>query len=317
MWPRARNRDWGRPVRFTKPALTPEQQAELLMSRGLQGERGDIIRRLNSVNYYRLSGYWYTFREPNDQFRAGTSIRIVWDHYVFDRKLRLLVMDAVERIEVAVRTRLSYELAHSFGPFGYVQDHQALSSASPFDRARHLDQIRDEVDRNKKEQFVDHFFRKYGDAHQDLPIWMAAEVLSFGTIVRLLNDSHPDIRRHVSLFFAVPDEVFLSWLRTLNFVRNVCAHHSRLWNRELPYRPKIPKANKYPEWHRPVVIDGGRVFSALSISRHCLRRIAAGSTWGQRLRQLLGEYPQISRRSMGFPNDWESSPIWKEAAGGN
>lgn len=304
-------------MRFTKPPLTAEQQADLLMSRGMQGDRNDIIRRLKSVSYYRLSGYWYTFREPNEQFRAGTSIRIVWEHYVFDRKLRLLVMDAVERIEVAVRTRLSYELAHTFGPFGYVQERRALSSASLTERDCHLAQIRDEVDRNRKEQFVAHFFQKYGDTHQELPIWMAAEVLSFGTIVRLLNDSHPDIRRQVSLFFGVADEVFSSWLRTLNFVRNVCAHHSRLWNRELPYRPKIPKANKYPEWHSPIVLHGGRIFSALAISRRCLRRIAPGSTWGLRLRRLLAEYPQISRQSMGFPNDWERSPIWAEATNGN
>ncbi|MGE5785917.1 MAG: Abi family protein [Myxococcales bacterium] len=147
----------------------------------------------DSKGSFRLSGYWYTFREPNEQFRAGTSIRIVWEHYVFDRKLRLLVMDAVERIEVAVRPRLSYELAHTFGPFGYVHERRALSSASLTERDCHLDQIRDNAERNRKEQFVAHFFQKYGDTHQ--PIWMASEVLSFGTIVRLLNDSHPDIRR--------------------------------------------------------------------------------------------------------------------------
>lgn len=150
----------------------------------------------------------------------------------------------------------------------------------PNERSRHLEQISDEVQRNAKEQFVSHFFAKYSDVHRDLPIWMATEVLSFGSVVRLLNDSQQDIRHNVSAFFGMPEEVFLSWLRTLNFARNVCAYHGQLWNRELAYRPKFPKMNKYPDWHRPVIINGGRVFAVLSICRHCLRKVAVGSAWG-------------------------------------
>ncbi len=148
--------------------------------------------------------------------------------------------------------------------------------------------------------------------HRDLPIWMATEVLSFGSVVRLLNDSQQDTRHNVSAFFGMPDEVFLSWLRTLNFARNVCAHQGRLWNRELAYRPRFPKMNKYPDWHKPVTINGGRVFAVLSICRYCLRKVAVGSAWGTRLRELLREYPQIRRASMGFPPDWEQSPVWGE-----
>ena len=88
----------------------------------------------------------------------------------------------------------------------------------------------------------------------------------------------------------------------------------RLWNRVLPYRPKIPRENKYPQWHRPVAIDGGRVFCALSICRHCLRIVSAGSTWGTRLRQLLDEYPHVRSSYMGFPAGWERSPIWTDSA---
>ena len=152
-------------MKFTKPPLTFEEQADLLLSRGMQGDRADIIRRLSSVSYYRLSGYWYPCRLPNDKFRPGTTFRGAWDHYVFDRKLRLLVMDAVERIEVTVRTRLSFYQAHSFGPFGYAHNPMALSSSSPTEREDQLELIRNEVKRNKKEQFVVHFFEKYGDSH--------------------------------------------------------------------------------------------------------------------------------------------------------
>jgi abortive infection bacteriophage resistance protein len=299
-------------VKFTKPALSTEEQADLLLSRGIEGDLADLIRRLATVSYYRLSGYSFPYRLPDDNFRPGTTFRTIWEHYVFDRKLRLLVMDAVERVEVAVRTLVSYKLAHQFGPFGYVTNPLAMSAVSESERQRHQLQIIEEVRRNGREQFVAHFFDKYGDEHAELPIWMVTEVLSFGSVVRLLNDSHRDVRNEVAGFFGVPEEVFLSWLRTLNFVRNVCAHHGRLWNRELAYRPKLPRAHRYPDWHRPVLIGCDRVFAVLSICRYCLRKIAVGSSWGVRLRELLAEYPQIRRCSMGFPDNWEESPIWDE-----
>ena len=111
-------------MKYTKSPLTLEQQADLLLSRGMLGDRALMIDRLAVVNYYRLSGYWHPFRKQGDDaFRPGTTFEAVWDRYVFDRHLRLLVMDAIERIEVAVRTQLAYSLAHRQGdPFAYATD---------------------------------------------------------------------------------------------------------------------------------------------------------------------------------------------------
>ena len=87
---------------YAKPALTFEAQADLLAA-----NRDELIARLKAVNYYRLSGYLYPFRDlPNDTFRPGADLDTVWRRYNFDRRLRLILLDAIERIEVAVRTRL-------------------------------------------------------------------------------------------------------------------------------------------------------------------------------------------------------------------
>ena len=102
----------GHRVKYTKEPLTFEQQADRLIRRGMQGDRELIVARLASVNYYRLSGYCYPFRNLDDTFRPGTTFAAVWQRYVFDRRLRLLVMDAIERIEVAVRFQLAYHHAH-------------------------------------------------------------------------------------------------------------------------------------------------------------------------------------------------------------
>ena len=81
-------------MRYTKPPLTFEQQADQLLTRGLVTEREILIARLSEVNYYRLSGYWYPFRKPDaDAFEPDTTLDLIWDRYVFDRQLRVLVMD--------------------------------------------------------------------------------------------------------------------------------------------------------------------------------------------------------------------------------
>jgi len=92
-------------------------------------------------------------------------------------------------------------------------------------------------------------------------------------------------------------------------VRNICAHHSRLWNRELGIKPLIP--DKMPEWHAPISIPNNKVFGVLSICIYMLNRVAPNSQWKQRLKDLLAEYPLIPLNEMGFINDWEKHSIWR------
>ena len=99
-------------MEYKKSPLTFEQQADLLISRGLQADRAQLISSLKSVNYYRLTGYLYPFRMADDTFKPGTTLEMVWRRYSFDRRLRVLVMDAIERVEVAVRTQLVYHFSN-------------------------------------------------------------------------------------------------------------------------------------------------------------------------------------------------------------
>ena len=110
----------------------------------------------------------------------------------------------------------------------------------------------------------------------------------------------------------MPAFVFDSWLLTLGVVRNICAHHGRLWNRESGVKPVIPRRREYPEWHEPVMVENDRVFVVLTICRHCLVRIAPQSAWATRLKGLLAEFPDIPLNAMGFPPNWQESPVWKE-----
>ncbi len=296
-------------MKYPKPPLSFEQQAELLVDRGLQGDPLAISQRLRSVSYYRLSGYSFPFRNADDSFMPGTSFDAVWDRYAFDRRFRLLVMDAVERIEVAIRSQLSYHHAQAFGPFGYATDPGSLPALDTPRRDRLLERVREDVD-HSKETFVAHFKTKYGDSHADLPIWMATEVMAFGSILTLYKGSPKRIRKAVASSFGLPSEVLGSWLLTLNAVRNICAHHGRLWNRVLGVKPMIPRQPGYPDWHSPFTVENDRLFVVLTICNYCLRLIAPQSRWPVRLRELLKEFAAVPQREMGFPDNWRACPIW-------
>lgn len=106
---------------YKKPYLTFKQQLELLKMRGLE-VTGDstALKYLNQLGYYRLSGYWYSFRrlisskqarpQRKDEFMPGAKFHDAVALYVFDKKLKLLVLDAIERIEVSFRVDIAYLL---------------------------------------------------------------------------------------------------------------------------------------------------------------------------------------------------------------
>ncbi len=270
-------------MNYTKPALTFEQQADQLISRGMSGDRSLIISRLTSVNYYRLSAYWVPFRNPGtEMFANGTSIESVWDRYVFDRRLRLLTMDAIERIEIAVRTHLAYEHAHNHGAFGYATDPASLPKLVGNERAEFLRHVCGESARSR-ERFVAHFRGKYGANHAYLPVWTATEIMAFGTILSFFRGASHRVKKNVASVFGVPQKVFDSWLLTMNVIRNICAHHARLRNRELGVKPLIPFRGDYPDWHTPFTLQNNRVFAILTICRHCVRQVAPQSSWDARV----------------------------------
>lgn len=296
-------------MRYTKPALTFEQQAAQLLERGLEADRDLLIARLRSVSYYRLSGYWYPFRNSDDSFQDGASLDTIWNLYRFDRQLRLLIIDAIERAEIAIRTSLIYHLAHAHGPFGYT-DARCLPNINAARHAKFLEKVATETERSQ-ETFVSHFESTYGDSHKYLPIWMAAEIMTFGMLLTLFRGVDTSIKQNIANEYRVSDKVLESWLCTLNVIRNICAHHARIWNRELGYKPLIPRRRKHPEWHTPVKVPNNRVFGVLTILKYMMAIIAPQSRWQEWLEDLISQFPEVSMRPTGFPENWQECPIWK------
>ncbi len=301
-------------MQYEKPALSLEDQADQLLARGLLADRDQLIKRLSSVSYYRLSGYLYPFRcQGGNNYREGTELEIVWRRYCFDRRLRMLMLDAVERVEVAVRTQLVHHFSLNHGAFGYC-DEANLPNLKVNEYIDWRSSLIIETKRSK-EAFKSHFFTNYGDSHKNLPLWMAAELMSMGSLLTFYKGVGKDIQTQVAKHFGMPAELLLSWLRSLNAARNICAHHARLWNRTLGYAPGLPQRNKFPEWHLTSE-DGKKLFTQnrsgllLFICHTFLQSISPTSRWRERVNRLFEEYPEIPACAMGLPENWRQHRLW-------
>ncbi|RLD06801.1 MAG: Abi family protein [Chloroflexota bacterium] len=299
-------------MKYTKPAISFEQQAQRLLDRGLIAPNKEaLIQHLSMVNYYRLSAYWYPYKRidstGNECFAPDTTFETIWRRYTFDHHLRLLVMDAIEHVEITIlRTRIVEQFTLLHGPFGYCDPGNFHPK---FDHVRLMQETDNAVERSK-EEFVQRFQRKY-TSEPHLPLWMTAEVMTFGQLFTFFRFLHNVEKKQIAQMLNVHLPVLESWLHTLLFIRNVCAHHSRLWNRAIPIRPKLPIARHSPEWHKPVKISNRRVFVVLTVLKYLLSHISPQTDWNDRLFSLLDEYHDIPLREMGFPENWRGSSLWK------
>ena len=300
---------------YTKPPTTLNQQLQLLKDRGLLIDDDELARfHLRTTNYYRLSAYWYPFREIernsviSDDFEVGTHFRDVIGLYEFDRRLRLQLMDAIERLEVYVRALFSEMISHKYGVFGHTE---AANFHPYFNHAPWLEKLNDAICR-VNDAFVIHYRNKY-HGFPNLPIWMVTEVMSFGSLSRGYKGLKHEDKRIISDEFELHHRQLTSWLHTLTYIRNVCSHHGRLWNRKLAIRPRPMRQNRR---NFPVPIDNERIFYVLLILRFLLRNVHVSDEWKNQMNDLLEPIAQTEkwRIAMGMPEDWVNYPVWQQGS---
>jgi len=288
---------------YLKQALSFSDQLAQLQQRGLHVDHRDrALHWLRRVSYYRLSAYFLPFKD-GESFHPGTEFNDIAGLYIFDRKLRLLLLDAIERIEVAIRTSITYEISHAYGPFGHTDP----ANFSPsFNHSKFMDELAAEEGR-AKETFVTHFRVKY-TAEPHLPVWMATELLSFGTISLLYKALAPAIKSRIAGEFGVSDRHLASWLHALSYIRNVCAHHKRLWNRQLAIKPQLPSRSL--SWPHNIP-DNGRLYCVLVVLQHLLLVVSPRCQWRNRLFNLFDSHPNVPLEAMRIPQDWRSRAVWR------
>lgn len=287
-----------------------DEQVELLKSRGMDvGDSEEAARHLRQVNYYRLSGYWYPFRRMIDGGRAdtfypGTTLAHVLALYHFDATLRMATFGALVPIELTVRALLGHAL-------GRIGECAHLDRAVLGARARQpayeewVTRLDKEVSESH-EDFVEHHRQKYGG---EMPVWAAVEVLDWGGLTKLYGFSPRAVQDDVAAQFNLRAPQLESWLKSLNIVRNVCAHHGRLFNRVFALAPKLPTPGRFPDLDQAASFT--RTFGQLTMIQFLLDSQGLRRTL---LPSVMRAFPQVTSVPVshtGAPNGWDSSALWQ------
>ncbi len=306
-------------VPYTKPPLSYSDQLARLKARGLNtANDAKAVHLLEQLSYYRLSGYWYPLLDtPKNahQFKPNSTFDEAFKMYCFDRKLRSLILAELEKIEISIRAKMIYILAHGIGPYWFC-DSSNFKNVVKFGRT--LGKINSEVNRSD-EDFIKDFKVKYSNSLP--PSWISFEVSSFGTISMIYSNLKPsNHKRNIANFYGLNENQFESWIHSLAYIRNVCAHHSRLWNKELqisPQKPRLvnPRSRRaYPfpskDWINTTGIHIKRLYMPISIIAYFLQTINPINTFKAKLTTLFTDFPTINIGAMNFPPNWETQPLW-------
>ncbi|MDY7544527.1 Abi family protein [Cryobacterium sp. 10I1] len=326
---------------YTKKWLSVDGQVAKLESRGVEvGDHESFRGLLRAVGYYRLTGYLYPFRESEpfrddagrirfrvlNRYRSGTSVGQASALIDFDRRLRMLVLEGIERIEISFRMQIGYVLGRQsafahMDPVNFVnsftesQTDKATGDTLPSRHAQWIERVK-ERQADSDEAFVAHFRNKYDD---EMPIWALTEILELGHLGRLYSGLNSSLATEIAAAYGAPSKkVMVSWISSLNYVRNVSAHHARLFNRKLVSAPARPSHDQVPLLGHLKDGDSAKavfgVYNALAVMAYLLRSIEPDSGWPARAVELLNSFPEsgcVTIESMGVPDAWPTLELWR------
>ncbi|MDD6494340.1 MAG: Abi family protein [Bacteroidales bacterium] len=292
---------------YTDSSLSVDDQIALLKSRGLAFWNEYNARHiLQNVSMFRMKGYLYPLQSDkvNHIYKPNATFEQALEMYRFDSSLRRLLFKRIEQIEVSIRTKFSEIMANATDHFWYTVPG---NFNNPHNHSGLLNSIQRELSRSDDDQIVG-FFSSY--TNQWPPSWMAMEVSSFGTLSLLYKCVNAGTcKRNISNYYGLRDTVFESWIHSLVYVRNICGHHSRLWNRNLRIQPVTPRRCSHPFITQPARTD--RVYYVMCIIRYLLNVIEPGNNFTSQINWLFIHYPSINKRALYFPNNWETEPLWQ------
>ena len=327
---------------MTKPFKNFDEQVDIILGREMQSRelderelREEIKQRLRYINYYRLSAYWHPFTETREGekgkelfFQAGVRWENVMARYMFDRRLRNLLFDAISRIEIALRTQVAYQWVKGSHSFPRPQSDPQKYMKSFVGDALEAQQKKEEERRKVKaliQSNYDNNFENYagydksikkGVNVDSLAAWTYVEFATLGNIHTLLRICLPDkIVKKIAKEMGIPyASFFLSAIAFLKDVRNSCAHQSRIWDKTWLSKKKTPILRQDRELiSRTAELD--KTAAALCICAIILGKIAPRSKWRDRCKELISStepaIPELYKH-LGFTNpQWSSDKIWR------
>lgn len=306
-------------MQYKKIPLKLDDQVSLLQSRGLKfSDLNQVKHYLSSIGYYRLSAYWLPFETPvaedtrrNHQFLPNTTFDQILSIYIFDRRLRLLVMEAIERIEIFLRASWAQALSEEEGSHAHLK---SSNFKCAWNHAQGIYYMGENL-RKSSEKFVQHYLKKYSEPHLP-PIWAVVETLSMGGLSRWISATKAtSIKKNIATRIGLPTaDILESVLHALTPVRNVCAHHCRLWNRK--FTMQLPYIKKLKSVMQIETVDGQnqpsrQLYNYLVILIQAMDNVNNGSSWKHRLKSHILTATPEQQSTMGFPQDWVNQTIFQ------
>lgn len=296
-------------VSYTKNPISINRQIDLLEEKGMIFcSKLKALRLLSIIGYYRFSGYAYSFRNrlDNSSFMEGTSFEQVYSIYEFDRNLKLILFKQLAKIEIAFRTLIINEF--SLGTESIFWFAELANFSDEEEHTKFLAKLKEEID-NSQEDFIFHFKKTYSDTYP--PSWIALQLISFGALVKLYrNFKNVELADNVARAFGCEStERFISWINTLVYLRNICGHHSRLWNLSIKKRPLAYHfGNKSKKW------DNQTIYYSVCVVAYLLHSIYPENDFKDDLIDLFHSNTYVNKvkeKYLGFPKEWEKDIVWK------
>jgi len=297
-------------MEFNKTPLTLGEQIELLKLKGISFEDDAFARRvLTHVNYHRIQAYCSPIEivgrenigKSSHSLISSKSFKYIFKLYTFDRSLRLLLLEAIEIVEIALRAHFVQVLVEKYGSHAYLkpdifyrQDIHANCIASL-----------DKQLLRTNEALVNNYRATYKKPPYP-PIWVAVELLTLGGLSRWLeNIKKRQDRQAVAQKLNLDEVVARSFSHHLTHVRNICAHHGRIWNRKFTLTMRLPSnpVSLSSQFNKNS-FDQRKVFNTLVILCWCVKTIDPETTWPARLKALLKTRSENELELIGAVYGW-------------
>lgn len=290
---------------FAKTAETPNVLLAKLIAQNLTvPDQALALHYLTYVGHYRLKGYWFHLIDPaTNKFKPGMAFDTIKSRYEFDREIRALILEAIERLEVAIRNTICNFLSLKYTPHWYLEG-SLFKPVRKFGMGQMLSKIEHEVGRSHEKKFIAAYYAAYDEPYLP-PSWAMSECVTLGMWSRtyqILRD--PNDKKSISAKFGISKvEVFENWMHVLTVLRNMSAHHDRFLNNKLRVRPTnhIAKGIKFT--------DNGSVYAALTVIHLLLDTINFNTTFRQRIIDLQATYGIGMLQELGFPHNWPTGAI--------
>ena len=278
-----------------QPPMTIDEQVENLKSIGLIVDDEEYAKKiLNDISYFRLvKAYSLNLKPKNGCYDKQTTFKEIVALYLFNANFRQIIFPEIEKVEINVRCRVANFFAEQYGVLGYLQ---AENFADENYHAQFLKDINEEIGRNSKAPFVRNFREYYEGGN--LPIYALVEVFSFGTLSKFYKNMLNKDKKAIAKSFGVGYTYFESWLESISYVRNICAHYGRIYNAKLSKTPIL-----YKEYTQ-VGIGNNRIYGVLLCLKHLLKNDIHWNLFVDKIELLFDKYQYVKISTMGFPENW-------------